>query len=53
MLNVDFITHFFKLQNYCKSLKMSSMQADQIATGLRQFRTICTPLPILFVGGTS
>jgi len=29
---------------------MSSMQASQIATGLRQFRTICTPFPFLFVG---
>ncbi len=27
------------------------MQASQIATGLRQFRTICTPFPFLFVGG--
>ena len=26
------------------------MQASQIATGLRQFRTICTPFPFLFVG---
>lgn len=27
------------------------MQASQITTGLRQFRTICTPFPFLFVGG--
>lgn len=48
-----FHNSLFKLQNYCNSLKMSSMQASQIATGLRQFRTICTPFPFLFVGGTS
>lgn len=27
------------------------MQASQIETGLRQFRTICTPFQFLFVGG--
>lgn len=43
----------FKVENYCNYIKMSSMQTSQITTGLRQFRTICTPFPFLFVGGTS
>lgn len=48
-----FHNSLFKLQNYCNSLRMSSMQASQIATGFRQFRTICTTFPFLFVGGAS
>ena len=46
-----FHNSLFKLQNYCNSLKMSSMQASQITTGLRQFRTICTPLSVFVCRG--
>ncbi len=46
-----FHNSLFKLQNYCNSLKMSSMQTSQIATRLRQFRENLYPLSVFVCRG--